>query len=376
MPARDEAEVRATPTTRRYQEVTKGNRMRRNIPTALGVAALIAIAGTTAVVAQDDKPFSDCTITMIPKALNNPYFASTKVGMQQAEAEIGGNLQFVGPTTGVTTEQIDLIQSAGQQGACVIGIAALDATAVVPALDAAAKRGAKIFTWDSDVTPPTARAVYVDMASVEGLGQSQFQILADAMDNTGKWAIISSQSTATSKNLWLDEMVKMAEDPKYAGMELVKTTFGDDDSKKSYDLAVSLIRGYPDLKGIMAPTPIALAAAVKAAEDLGVADQIVVTGLGNPGSDAELLLTNKVPAYVLWSPVDLGYLSYYTAKAVYEGEISGEDGETFDAGRLGTMTVGGCEGCAPGEIIMGLPITFTAENVESFIEKDFKTTYP
>jgi rhamnose transport system substrate-binding protein len=348
--------------------------MSRNTLTAIGVAALVAVAGSTAFAA-DQKPFSDCTVTMIPKALNNPYFASTKVGMQQAQAELGGNLQFVGPTTGVTTEQISLIQAAGQQGACVIGVAALDATAIVPALDAAAKRGTKIITWDSDITPPTARSVYADMASVDGLGRSQFQILADAMHNTGEWAIISSQSTATSKNLWLDVMKKMAEEPQYSGMKLVKTTFGDDDSKKSYDLAVSLIRGYPDLKGIMAPTPIALEAAVKAAEDLGVANQIVVTGLGNPGSDAELLKTGKVPAYVLWSPVDLGYLSYYAAKAVYEGKITGKDGETFDAGRLGKMTLG-CDGCAPGEIIMGLPITFTAKNVESYIAKDFKTTYP
>lgn len=342
----------------------------------LGAAALVAIAGSAAQAATDThKPFSDCTVTMIPKALNNPYFASTKVGMLQAQAEIGGNLQFVGPTTGVTTEQINLIQAAGQQGACVIGIAALDATAIVPALDAAAKRGTKILTWDSDVTPAKARTVYVDMASVDGLGQSQFQILADALHNKGEWAIVSSQSTATSKNLWLDVMKKMAEQPAYSGMKLVKTTFGDDDSKKSYDLAVSLIRGYPDLKGIMAPTPIALEAAVKAASDLGVADKIVVTGLGNPGSDAELLKTGKVPAYVLWSPVDLGYLSYYAAKAVYEGKLTGADTEAMEAGRLGKLSVG-CKGCAPGEIIMGLPITFTAKNVEPYIAKDFKTVYP
>lgn len=352
-------------------------KMIRTTLAAIGTAALVALSGSTAAMADTAaKLFSDCTITMIPKALNNPYFASTKVGMQQAQAEIGGKLQFVGPTTGVTTEQIDIIQSAGQQGSCVIGIAALDATAVVPALTAAAKRGAKIFTWDSDVTPATARVAYVDMASVDGLGQSQFKILADAMTSTGKWAIISSQSTATSKNLWLDAMKKMAQDPKYAGMELVKTTFGDDDSKKSYDLAVSLIRGYPDLKGIMAPTPIALEAAAKAVDDLGVAGKIIVTGLGNPGSDAELLQSGKVPAYVLWSPVDLGYLSYYAAKAIYEGKITGADGQTFDAGRLGTMKVGGCQGCAPGEIIMGLPITFDAKNVDSYIKKDFATTYP
>lgn len=336
---------------------------------ASSAAAASAAGGASAASA---KAWKDCTITMIPKAQNNPYFASTNVGMVQAQQEIGGTLQFVGDTSGITSDQIQLIQSATQNGSCVIGVAALDATALVPALQAASAAGIKVFTWDSDVTD-TARSVYVDMATVKGLGDSQFSILAKAMNNTGQWAIISSQSTATSKNLWLDEMKKMASDPQYSGMTLVKTTFGDDDSKKSYDLAVSLIQAYPDLKGLMCPTPIALEAAVKAVYDLNKQNQIVVTGLGNPGSDAELLTSGKVPAYVLWSPVDLGYMSYYTAKALYEGKLTGKDGETYDAGRLGTKTVG-TPGGAPGEIVMGDPITFTKDNVAGYIAKDFKTT--
>jgi hypothetical protein len=99
----------------------------------------------------------------------------------------------------------------------------------------------------------------------------------------------------------------------------------------------------------MCPTPIALEAAAKAVTDLGVQGKIVVTGLGNPASDAQLLTSGQVPAYVLWSPVDLGYLSYYAAKAVFDGKITGKDGETFDAGRLGTKTVGAVGG-APGEV--------------------------
>lgn len=318
--------------------------------------------------ADAERSIADCTVTMIPKSTDNPYFAAVHTGFIQASEELGGKLEYVGPAAGEVTAQIQRIQSAGQQKSCAIGIAALDATAVAPSLDAAAKSGTKIVAWDGDVAE-ASRGIFVNMATAEALGESQFEILAEAMGDAGQWAIISSQSTADSKNLWIDAMNEMAKDPKYSGMELVKTTFGDDDSKKSYDLAVSLIRAYPELKGIMAPTPVALEASVKAVNDLGVQDQIVVTGLGNPGNDAELLTSGQVPAYVLWSPVDLGYLTYYATAAYIEGAITGAEGETFDAGRLGEKTIG-----ANGEIIMGDPVVYTKDNVEAAIAKDFEAT--
>lgn len=337
------------------------------LATAMAIA-LVGCASTGASTAAGGKSLKDCTITMIPKATNNPYFAAVKTGLVQAQKQIGGKLNYVGDQAGITADQISLIQSASQRHSCAIGIAALDATALVPSLKAAAKAGTKVVTWDSDVTP-TGRGIFVNMATAKGLGDTQFGLLAKAMNNEGQWAIISSQANATSKNLWITYMNKMAKDPKYSKMSLVKTTFGNDDAKTSYDLAVSLIRAYPDLKGIMAPTPVALEASVKAIYDLGVEKQIVVTGLGNPGNDSELLTSGKVASYVLWSPVDLGYLSYYATAAYVEGKITGKKGDTFSAGRLGKFTVG-----AQGEVILGDPKVFTKDNVEASIAKDFKAT--
>jgi len=346
----------------------------KTIATSVVVLLAASLAGCASTPATGDaaegseKSIKDCTVTMIPKSTDNPYFAAVHTGFIQAQEELGGKLEYVGPAAGEVTAQIQRIQSAGQQKSCAIGVAALDPTAVAPSLDAAAKLGTKVVAWDGDIAEGS-RGIFVNMATATSLGESQFEILAKAMDNSGEWAIISSQSTADSKNLWITAMEDMAAGDEYSGMELVKTTFGDDDSKKSYDLAVSLIRAYPELKGIMAPTPVALEAAIKAVYDLGVEKQIVVTGLGNPGNDAELLTSGKVPAYVLWSPVDLGYLTYYATAAYIEGDITGAEGETFDAGRLGEKTIG-----ANGEIIMGDPVVYTADNVEAAIDKDFKAT--
>jgi len=330
---------------------------------AISLAACAADSSAGGAESAAAKAAKDCTFTMIPKSTDNPYFAAVKTGMLDAQKELGGTLEYVGPAAGEVTGQIQRIQSASQQGSCVIGIAALDASAVAPALDQAKAKGAKIITWDADVVQ-ASRGIFVNMASAKDLGESQFDLLAKALNNQGEWAIISSQSTAESKNLWIKAMEAKAAQPEYSGMKLVKTTYGDDDSKKSYDLAVGILRGYPNLKGIMAPTPIALEASVKAVDDLGLTGKVVVTGLGNPGNDAQLLKDGKVPAYVLWSPRQLGYASYYAAWNYYEGKIKGAEGDKFTAGKMGELTIG-----ANGELIYGKPIVFTKDNVDGYMSE-------
>ncbi len=47
-----------------------------------------------------------------------------------------------------------------------------------------------------------------------------------------------------------------------------------------------------------------------------------------------------VTAFALWNPADLGYLAAYAAKALVDGDITGEEGDKFKAGELGEYTVG------------------------------------
>ena len=43
------------------------------------------------------------------------------------------------------------------------------------------------------------------------------------------------------------------------------------------------------------------------------------------------------------------------------GPITGKEGETFNAGRLGENTIG-----ANGEILLGPPTVFTGDNIDKF----------
>ncbi len=71
--------------------------------------------------------------------------------------------------------------------------------------------------------------------------------------------------------------------------------------------------------------------------------------------------SGTVKAFALWNPADLGYLAYYMAAYAINGSLTGKEGETFTAGKLGSYTVG-----ADGTVLLGPPFVFNADNIDQF----------
>jgi rhamnose transport system substrate-binding protein len=87
----------------------------------------------------------------------------------------------------------------------------------------------------------------------------------------------------------------------------------------------------------------------------------MLTGLGTPNQMREYVEDGTVTAFALWNPGDLGYLAAWAAKAMVDGDITGEEGDTFTAGDLGEYTVG-----ADNVVLLGDPYVFNADNIGDF----------
>ena len=74
--------------------------------------------------------------------------------------------------------------------------------------------------------------------------------------------------------------------PGHTGVKLDAVVYGDDQTDKSYREAQGLFKSYPNLKVIVAPTTVGVAAAAKAVQDEHKVGQIYVTGLGLPSEMA------------------------------------------------------------------------------------------
>jgi len=68
-----------------------------------------------------------------------------------------------------------------------------------------------------------------------------------------------------------------------------------------------------------------------------------------------------VKVFALWNPADIGYLAGFAGAALASGKITGAEGDKFSAGKLGDYTIG-----KDGEIVLGPPTEFTAENIDKF----------
>ncbi len=302
----------------------------------------------------------DLDIAFLPKDVVNNYFVTAAGGAEEAAEELGGQFQQVGPQEANAAEQVTYIQTLTQQGVAAIVVSANDPNALAPALQQAMDQGIKVVSYDSDVAPE-ARQVFVNQANAEQIGRIEVQIMGRLLNCEGEIAILSAASTATNQNTWIEFMRDELSKPGYENMELVEVRYGDDDPTKSLDEAVGLLTAFPDLRGIISPTTVGIAAAAQALEQEGRAGDVQLTGLGTPNQMREYVERGTVQEFALWNPADLGYLAYYTAAALVSGQITGAEGDTFEAGRLGSYTVG-----TGGEVLLGPPFIFTAENIDEF----------
>ncbi len=358
-------------------KVPTGTRALRALLIALALVAALAVAacGET----KDDTSSNDAAATAtagevdpnaeipkglktvsIPKQLGNPYEEFEHSGIDEALTELGGTNRISGPTDAGASTQISIINAAVQQKPDAIIIAGNDPDAVAPALKQAAQKGVKVVGMDSDVAPD-ARSVFINQVTTQLVGENQVESISKVIGGKGEIAILSATANATNQNAWIKVMKETLKDPKYKDIKLVKVAYGDDDDQKSFQETQGLIQAYPNLKGIISPTTVGVAAAARYLSKSPQKGKVKLTGLGFPNQMRKFVKDGTVEEFQLWVPKDVGYLAGQAAAALVAGRITGKEGEKFTAGRLGDYTIG-----ANGEIVLGPLTSFTKDNIDDF----------
>ncbi|MFD6099424.1 rhamnose ABC transporter substrate-binding protein [Nocardiopsis flavescens] len=297
-------------------------------------------------------------IDFLPKQLNNPFFDIVNTGGTEAVEELGGTPTERGGTEATADSQVEYINAASQAGSDVIVIAANDPDAVCPALNEARDNGAAIVGYDSNAN---CTDVFVNQSSTELIGRTLVEMISEDLGGEGTFAVLSATPNATNQNAWIEVMEEVLAEDDYADLELVDVVYGNDDDLQSFQEMQGLIQAHPDLDGVVSPTTVGLAAAARYISDSEYQGEFVVTGLGTPNQMSEFVHDGTVGQFALWNPLDLGYLAGYTGAALKAGQITGAAGETFTAGRLGEFTFE-----TDGEVVLGPPQVFNADNVDDF----------
>jgi rhamnose transport system substrate-binding protein len=309
----------------------------------------------------EDKPIKKgLKLAFVPKNINNPYNVIETGGSLVACKEMGVEGKVVGPSDPSASSQVSYINTLITQRQNGIVLAANDPNALIPYLKRAMEQKIKVVTMDSD-TAPEGRSIFVNQATSEGIGRGQVQMLAKEINNQGEIAILSATPNATNQNTWIGFMQEELKKPEYQGMKVVKIAYGNDEDQKSFTETQGLLQAYPNLKGIISPTTVGIAAAARYISTSPSKGKIALVGLGTPNQMREFVKDGTVKEFALWSPADLGYLAAYAVAQLASGNIEGKEGETFSAGKLGSRTIG-----KDGVVILGPPTVFTAENIDQF----------
>jgi len=329
---------------------------------AAGCTTPAAPAPSASGAASSSAPAADRSITFIPKQLNNPY-TDVVLGGGKTGAQAAGfaKSNVVGPLEASASSQVSFINAETQAGTNVIVIAANDPDAVCPALEEARTGGAKIVAFDSD-TNPKCRDLFVSQVVAKDVALIQVEIISEQIGGSGEIAILSATANATNQNEWIKFMeAELKDNPKYKDIKLVAKVYGDDDDTKSFQEAQGLMQAYPNLKGIISPTTVGIAATARYLSKSKYKGKVALTGLGLPNEMRAFVKDGTVTEFALWDPAQLGYVAAFAGKALLDGTMIGKEGDKFTAGDMGERTVG-----ANGVVIVGPPTRFNKDNIDKY----------
>jgi len=336
--------------------------MKKFLNLALVVALVAATATTAFAEGKQDAAGKKIRVAILVKSLGNGFFEAVRDGANEAAKELGNvEIVYQGPSSATAEGQIEIINNLIATKVDAIAISANDQDALVPVAKKAMEKGIKVISFDSGVAE-AGRILHLAPSDTELIGRSQMRLIGEMIGWSGEVAILSATAQAANQNAWIEFMKKeIAENPKCKDMKLVSVVYGDDSSDKSYREALGLFKSYPNLKGIISPTTVGVAATAKAIQDEKLAGKIQLTGLGLP-SEMKAYVEGGVSGKIaLWNPIDLGYTSTYILANLVAGKNTGKVGDSIPAGRMGTIKVGD-----KGVAIMGEPFTFTKENIAKF----------
>lgn len=309
-------------------------------------------------------------IVYIPKNTGNPYFDSIIKGFEKACSEIGCEFTTTAPATAEATSQIPFVREQIQRGVNVLAISPNSPDALNEVFDEARAKGITVLIVNSDIPGSEShRDAAVLPMDFNITGSSQVELMGSLIGYEGEIAVLSATADAPDQNFWIEGMKEALKDPKYANMKLVEVVYGNDDPQKSLTECEALLSKYPDLRGIIAPTTVGVAAAGQCVESAGVypggknarGKGLEVTGLGTPNQMRKYIENGVVKAFALWSPFDEGYLSGYLASGLATGKVTAAEGKTFTVPNLGERTF-----LKNAVVITGPPTVFNKDNIANF----------
>ena len=296
------------------------------------------------------------TIGMMPKAKGDPYFASCRVGAEEAARELGVDLIWDGPTDVDPAKQNEVVEGWITRGVDAIAVSVGNKAAISTVLRKARARGIGVLTWDAD-SEAGSRDFFVNQATPQGIGYTLADQAARILHEHGQIAIVTGALSAANQNEWI-VYIKERLAAEHKGVRLMVIRPSDDDRDKAFAETQTILRVYPDVKVVVGIAAPAVPGAAEAVKQSGRKDVLVI-GLSLPNLCKPYVHAGVIESVVLWNTRDLGYLTVFAGDALAKGMLK-TGAAAIVAGRLGSIAI------RQDQIMLGEPFVFNKGNIDGF----------
>jgi ribose transport system substrate-binding protein len=261
---------------------------------------------------------SQIYIPLVSKGFQHQFWQAVRQGAEQAAAEFGVQINFIGPETeAMVDRQMDMLQTELGKNPKALGFAALDSRAAIPLLRQAALKGIPVIAFDSgvdsDIPVTTVSTNNMDAAALAA------DKMAEAIGGSGKVAVIVHDQTSRTGIERRDGFLERMR-TRYPNIQVLEVQYGGGDHLRSADIAKAVINANPDLRGYYGANEGSAIGVVNAVTELGISGRITVIGFDSGKLQLDAIRSGLMYGAVQQNPVGMGYRTVEAAIKAINGE--------------------------------------------------------
>jgi rhamnose transport system substrate-binding protein len=278
-------------------------------------------------------------IALVAPEPGDDYYNACRQGVLEAAAEVAGaQVTYTSPATADGNLQAEVINRLVVEGYDAIVLAPIVSDVVIAATQKAEQAGVRILSIDNAL-PPESRTLHLAPPDIVSAAPQLLGLLNAALNKQGEVALLGLAPQDGTEVDFMKALQREWLKPDFRDLALITTVYGGGKLQQSYAETLAILQAYPTLTGILAPSLGGILGASRAVADLGRGQNVKVTGIGLPSRLIGAVQAGIVPAFLTWSPVDVGYAAARIALSLVKNEIVVQAGLPILTGRLGQLPV-------------------------------------
>ena len=229
------------------------------------------------------------------------FFTQMNQGAQDVADEAGADLQIVSGENDSAT-QVSAVENLVASGVDALIVDPVDATALVPALQAAKAAGIPVVAADGSVEDTSAIDAYVGTENSEG-GAQLGEAFLKQTGGKGEVGVVGALNSA----IQIQRQDGFTQAVKAGGMSIGTVVDGQNVNEEAQAAAENLLTGNPDLQYVYATGEPALNGAIAAVKSQGAQDRVSVVGWDLSVSAVEGLQDGYVTNVIQQDTFGFGY---------------------------------------------------------------------